>query len=1479
MGNKGLKLLFLFLFLFLIKSFSQNSNCLKAVQFAFGGSGSDIAYDIIDAGNNQFYVVGTTDGYGAGGTDIMILKTDEDGNIIWSKVFGGVRDEYVRRAKKTTDGGVLVTGQTKSFSNVNGDILCLKVNADGSLAWSRKFGVGSPYGDLGMDIIETSDGGYAISGILNVQGIVADLSLLRLDNNANIIWSKKYDSNEGENGVGILQKEDTLIVSGDVDNSSSVFNGIIMKFNLNDGSYYNGKKIIPKTRDLFNSYVFKDPGSGYWISAHMIDGDSYAQMQQTILKLDDNFNITHTYKIDVNGTYTNDFITGFIPLSNGFVTCASPQTNASGYINQVNTDGTIKFSKKISGTADRSFYRVGYINNKLIAVGKDNTNGNNDFLIAELGDDGSLDAACSADTALINISKPSFTVNDFAWTTISSPTFNNTNINLSNSAISVTRSDLCYVNTCTNTMTADFIIPDSVCANTPVTIKNNTTGGTNFYWNFNVADINSNPEGTNLGNIGGLFSLPVFTDQVYVNGNYYVFVVNNYPGGLVRLDFGNSMLNTPTPVNLGDVGGIIPNNAEGIQIEQSDGRWYALIVGGYPAGGVPSRIIKIDFGTNITNTSPVGTNWGNIGNLAYPIDLHVFQENNNWYGFTVNSENNTITRFNFGQNFNNPPTAVNLGNLGNLSGPTGIYAINDNGNWSVFITNGTDNSSITRLDFGTSLLNTPTAVNLGNVGNTLYRPRDIYLMKFCGELIGFVVNGLETKNDIVRLDFNNNLLSTPTAQSLGNIGDLYFPHSLSQIFRVGADLYTMITNVRNNTLTRLRFAGTTSSNIPNSTDSTPPTITYSSPGIYNINLMVDEGLATQTSICKSITVVASPVKTPIFDTAFCSGDSLFLKTSFPVGSYTWNTGSTDSNIIVKQPGTYWVQSDYYGCTVRDSINTFNSVTPFVNLGKDTSTCNVDSLLLNAGNPGATYLWQDGSTSQTYLARDSGLYYVQVTNAGGCKAKDSIRINEFTPINLQVTNDTTLCLGSQLTLSANGSNIQTYSWSPSATLSNTSIKNPVASPTDTTLYYVNVTDINGCKQTDSVKVNIAALPTVSTLTDTSLCKGTNIILSTSATAGVSYSWSPSDGLSSIGTASPTASPLLTTQYVVTVKTQANCKSSDTVKVVVNPLPAVAAGTLEPLICIGDSTSISATSPTAISYTWSPAAGLNNTSIASPTATPNATTNYRIQVADINGCTSQDSVLVSIKQKPVFAVNPQSAGICTGESVTLTASGGDEYAWYPPNTLSNPNASTTIATPTASTQYKVVITDNICAVTDSLFTTVNITALSSIDVSKSNDVDCILGTTTLRATGGVIYNWYPATYLSDSTIASPIAAPLETTTYHVQVTNANGCTGTDSITVYVYKGSVENGYKLPSAFTPNNDGNNDCFGVRKWGTLSNLDFSVYDRWGVLLFHTKNPSDCWDGTYNGKSQPPGTYVYQIRAQALCGTVYRKGTVVLIR
>jgi gliding motility-associated-like protein len=137
----------------------------------------------------------------------------------------------------------------------------------------------------------------------------------------------------------------------------------------------------------------------------------------------------------------------------------------------------------------------------------------------------------------------------------------------------------------------------------------------------------------------------------------------------------------------------------------------------------------------------------------------------------------------------------------------------------------------------------------------------------------------------------------------------------------------------------------------------------------------------------------------------------------------------------------------------------------------------------------------------------------------------------------------------------------------------------------------------------------------------------------------------------------------------------------------------------------------------------------------------------------------------------------------------------------------------------------------------------------------------------------------TNISASNTASPVVKPLSSITYIVRVTNNKGCKNYDSVRMNVVFNPLSGGYNMPDAFTPNNDNKNDCFGIKYWGVVEVFDFSVYNRWGEMVFRSKDPSACWDGNYKGVPQQTGTFVYQIRAKTACGDVYKKGTVVLMR
>jgi len=117
------------------------------------------------------------------------------------------------------------------------------------------------------------------------------------------------------------------------------------------------------------------------------------------------------------------------------------------------------------------------------------------------------------------------------------------------------------------------------------------------------------------------------------------------------------------------------------------------------------------------------------------------------------------------------------------------------------------------------------------------------------------------------------------------------------------------------------------------------------------------------------------------------------------------------------------------------------------------------------------------------------------------------------------------------------------------------------------------------------------------------------------------------------------------------------------------------------------------------------------------------------------------------------------------------------------------------------------------------------------------------------------------------------------YTVKGTDANGCSNYDTVTVLVTKkGDLL--VSLPNAFTPNGDGKNECFGISRYaGLLQNIDFSVFDRWGVRVFHTTNAANCWDGRYKGSMQNAGGFVYILKASTFCGEIFKKGVVMLLK
>ena len=334
-------------------------------------------------------------------------------------------------------------------------------------------------------------------------------------------------------------------------------------------------------------------------------------------------------------------------------------------------------------------------------------------------------------------------------------------------------------------------------------------------------------------------------------------------------------------------------------------------------------------------------------------------------------------------------------------------------------------------------------------------------------------------------------------------------------------------------------------------------------------------------------------------------------------------------------------------------------------------------------------------------------------------------------------------------------------------------------------------------------------------------------------------------------------------------------NDSVKVSVANRPILTLNQ-DTAICNGSAVQLNATG--ANTYVWNASKYLSALNIANPIATPLQDTFFVVTGSSIVGCSSTDTVAIKILPKPPLSVSKNTA-ICVGDSTVLTAiSTANNFKWTPNNGLSNSSIASPTAFPKNNKTYFITVTDaNTCTNIDSIMVIVNQSPI--LTLTKSNDADCVLGTVKLMATGAAKYLWYPAATLQFATTATPIATPQQSTVYHVNAYSNKGCFAEDSILVNVTKGVSDNGYLMASAFTPNADGINDCFGVKQWGFVTNLQLEIYNRFGEKIFISNSANNCWDGTYKGIKQNPGTYIYQVFASTNCGEVYRKGTVVLIR
>ena len=178
-----------------------------------GGGAWDVGTSLIQTSDGGYAIAGSTRSFGAGEADVYVVKLDANGKLQWTKTIGGKKDDVGSSLIQTSDGGYAITGSTQSFGAGEWDVYVVKLDANGNLQWTKT--IGGPKREWGFSLIQASDGGYAITGITSSDELAAyfgpaeaDVYVVKLDANGNLQWTKTIGGPEHDRGLSLIQTSD-----------------------------------------------------------------------------------------------------------------------------------------------------------------------------------------------------------------------------------------------------------------------------------------------------------------------------------------------------------------------------------------------------------------------------------------------------------------------------------------------------------------------------------------------------------------------------------------------------------------------------------------------------------------------------------------------------------------------------------------------------------------------------------------------------------------------------------------------------------------------------------------------------------------------------------------------------------------------------------------------------------------------------------------------------------------------------------------------------------------------------------------------------------------------------------------------------------------------------------------------------------------------------------------------------------------------
>ncbi len=1415
----------------LLNYHAAGQTCEPIFKKVYGGPGIDEAVDIAYTADKGSVLVGRTSSNTAGDFDALVMKLNQQGDMVWSKQWGGTADDQFVRIKTLTAGGYIVLGNSASYGNNNGDAVMAKLDNAGNLLWIKNYGLTTGRVSA-KEIIELADGSFIFLANKNDSSSQSDGIVTKTDAAGNISWTKTLDHNGGNDGVAFaMQDGSTVYVTGHVTQADK--DGLLMKMDLATGNIISVKTF----RNGFNNQenllnIFKIPGGIAFGILFPLENSA----ELALLKLRDDGVITYSRGVNVStqaGTkiasvniITSD--SGFVYVvqdttitGNAKAVFIGPTANSEWGQELYGSWGNTGRFRGLDRNADNGFLFAG--TTRVF----ENFEWNTGIAVFKTDRNGSV-KPCTAGWIGAFVDTIHYTIQDFTWANAGSQGYAYTGaLPAGFTATGFTTTVQCSQISCVGAP----VIPPGCSSSFLSNYKSTRSYRT---WDVVATDdggsamagmqnhfMTTEPFITKLKPNGDVQWSKTYNN--YTHTSFFKKVLKADDGHLIALGCDQYTLNhsawdstliVKIDANTGDVIWAWYFMGDAYDIAKTTDGGYVICINrnvGFPP--IYSFVMKLNSTGNIvwqkqyhySNSNVVYRGVTVIGtNIYLAADgymsdflLHVLKLNGNgesvWYkrmtipsqSFAVRGINaiadSIYITLNFGEQNHLNLGMISLDAAGNVKKLFKIntlnflndpfnYNFNEHASYDLLKTS--DNNFIianqSKLNNDTSFSVLKFSPSGTVIWGRKYPNLRNHLLAGIDESAGTLfISGFNFLGISENSKQYNSFLLKTQAD--GTIANTTAGACYSEAFTASAVELTHqdLANDLDNV--------TTISEVP----------IVPKPYIRNIITWAEMVCNTNDANCSTVSITGASVLCSVSDTMTYTAiraPGCSTPVSWQVdAAYSQIISTTDSSIRVKFLGTATtsvIVGLNAGCmlvkdTVQVSIKA-NANTLF--LGPDTSICVNNSMVIRANTGFKTYLWQDGSAADTLLVNSSGLYHLLVTDSCGNTAKDSVLVTPRPPVFINAGPDLFKCNKDSVQIAA-PSGFLNYQWSPAINISSTTTATVEVWPSATMDYYLKAEQSPGCFAHDTIKVTVHQSAPVNLGRDSSLCAGTRLSLDAGVGfAGYQWNTGQTTRFISVGTAGT---------FIVKATDSNGCSSKDTLNIAeIYPLPVPALSN-DTNLCFGTTRTLDAGSFSA--YVWQDGSGGRLFTISN-------TGTYFVTVADSKGCKGSDSLRINNIVLPVSGFLSADTSLCFFQPEPIQSSlGFKNYLWSTGSTAAN------------------------------------------IRVSQPGR-------------------------------------------YWLKGTDKYGCQNTDSINLNLK--NCLTGLFVPSAFTPNGDTKNDLLKAMLFGSIQSFDFKIFNRYGQPVFITNDPLQGWDGRLKGMAQDAGGYVWICRYQ-LYGQAHKteKGSSILIR